>query len=942
MLSALFTIRPKERRDTWAAFFTLFGFIASHSILETARDALFLSKVPASRLPWVYLAIAFASLALARIDSRLALRLKGREALAARTMGASIGTFVFWALLDSLGSAGFYGLYVWSGVLASLVLAHFWSLLGDIFSVRQAKRVYGMIGAGSVLGAIAGSGAASVLARMMSPSSLLCVAGSGFLATAALPFLFRDVAGSAAQEAEIHHKSPAKQAAEPASEGLLEDIRYVRRQPYARRVAWVVIASTACLTVADYVFKSTVAARIPAAELGAYLATVYLVLNVLSLGAQLLLVGWILRRFPLSMALMVLPALLLLGGAGVAFGGGLAAALFIRSVDGALRYSLHRTASELLFVPVGEEARRRMKGFVDVIGQRGAQAAASVGILIAVALAAPSAPTTALAVALTLLAAAWAANAFGLQRHYLDINRRNVREGRVEHLREFPGFDVASMETLFAALDSSNDTEVLAALEVLEREGKGHLVPGLILYHPADEVVERAFALFTRAGRKNIKPIIDRLLDHPSPRVRSAAIAARSVLVPDARFLGLRLSFEDSPEVRATIVINLVASGEIVGEDARDRIEGFLRRGSAATKISLAEAIALRGARGFTDTLIALAKAPEPEARLATTRAMARIRAAEFLPALQDLLGDERTRGAARDALVGYGNDGLQALAGSLADPSLKQALRWELPEAISLFDPQQAASVLLENLPKEPDGMVRYRSIRALKGLVARNPTISFDHETLKRAIEATVSRAYRYLDRRLILTDGAEADPQRATPGLKLLVKLLNDKEENAVGRLFRLLGLAHPTEDFGEIYRGLRTGKKGARASSIELVENLVKPPLRQAVIGLIDDLPDRQRLQASGRYHEPVQLDYEALLEQMLGSTSEALQDITAYHISELGLTRFRVQIEQLPAADRARSDVARALRLLTASEQGQGAAPAAASPSVAPDPPGGSP
>ena len=37
---------------------TLFALIASHSILETARDALFLAKVPVTRLPWVFLAIA--------------------------------------------------------------------------------------------------------------------------------------------------------------------------------------------------------------------------------------------------------------------------------------------------------------------------------------------------------------------------------------------------------------------------------------------------------------------------------------------------------------------------------------------------------------------------------------------------------------------------------------------------------------------------------------------------------------------------------------------------------------------------------------------------------------------------------------------------------------------------------------------------------------------
>ena len=68
----LFAARKGERRDVWAAFLTLFVLIASHSVLETARDALFLAKVPAARLPWVFLAIATLSLGTVKLDARFA------------------------------------------------------------------------------------------------------------------------------------------------------------------------------------------------------------------------------------------------------------------------------------------------------------------------------------------------------------------------------------------------------------------------------------------------------------------------------------------------------------------------------------------------------------------------------------------------------------------------------------------------------------------------------------------------------------------------------------------------------------------------------------------------------------------------------------------------------------------------------------------------------
>ncbi len=49
-------MRPEDRRDTAVAFGTLVAILAAHAMLETARDALFLDKLPAKHLPLAYLA----------------------------------------------------------------------------------------------------------------------------------------------------------------------------------------------------------------------------------------------------------------------------------------------------------------------------------------------------------------------------------------------------------------------------------------------------------------------------------------------------------------------------------------------------------------------------------------------------------------------------------------------------------------------------------------------------------------------------------------------------------------------------------------------------------------------------------------------------------------------------------------------------------------------
>ncbi len=898
-------IRPDERRDTWAAFLTLFGFLASHSILETARDALFLAKVPARNLPWVFLAIAGVSLVVTNLQARLSRTLSGRPAVAAWTVVAAVVTFAFWWLLGAMGSLGLYALYVWSGVLTSLVLVHFWTLLGNMFSVTQAKRLYGFIGAGSVLGAIVGSGTAGVLSRFVAPGQLLLASSAGFMVTSALPLLFKKQGGASVSA-----------RGEPAA-GLLENARYVARQPYARAVVLLMVSSTTALTIADYLFKSTVALSVPKADLGTFLATVYLGLNILSLLTQVFLVSFIVRRFAISTALAVLPAFLIVGGLGMAATAGLIAALVIKTADGALRYSLHRTTSELLFLPFSDEARRRVKGFIDVVGQRGGQVLASIAILTVTALAThPRHGVKILAAMLAVVATIWFANALALHAPYMDLFRSLSRASKVQHLDAFPQLDVASLETLVASLDSPKNNEVTAALDVLEREKKVHLVPALILYHPADEVVERALSIFTRAKRTNVTHVIDRLLEHPSPRVRAATIAARSVLNPDAQRLLLRMSFEESPEVRATIVVNLIASGEIFGSDARERVDGFLQRGSQATRVALAEAIARREAHGFSFAILAMAKSSEVPVRLAAISAMGRLKSSDFFPALLDLHSDEVTRRAATRALFECGEAAFAALILALADENRPALLRGRFPDAMSQFDPGRAASSLLARLPKESDGSVRYRILRALESITRKNPGLTLDRPTLVHAIEGTVSRAYRYLDRRLIVERGVKALPSRATPGQKVLVRVLRDKEQNAIERLFRLLTLAYPGEDFVQIYRGIRIGRKDTRASSMELIENALDEPLRRAVLGLVDDGDGAERLLASGRYHTPLGLDYVPLLEHILKSTSRSLQDVTVFHVGELQLQGFYDLVASLPRSGGPGCDITRTLALLT--------------------------
>jgi hypothetical protein len=670
---------------------------------------------------------------------------------------------------------------------------------------------------------------------------------------------------------------------------LSEGFRIFHADAYVRSLAVLALVSTVALTLGDYVFKSAVARAVPADQLGAFFGGLYAVLNLLALAAQALLGGWLFRTIGLQRALWILPALVFVGAAGVALGGGLAAALLLKGADGSLRNSLHRTGSELLYVPLSDAVRAQAKPLIDVVGQRGGQALASVLILSETVLARGDVVLAGASAALALVWIAWVADIKGL---YLDVFRAALREGTIRPAVDLPPVDLVSLETLFAALNSADDNEVLAAMDLLAEEGRGRLIPALILYHPSQRVVLLALERFAEDGRADFLPVAERLLHHADPEIRAAALRARTRVRPEEAPLRAAAA-EADPLVRATAVAGLAAGGWS-GDETRSQLDALLDGDSPQMRLALARAIAEQPSPVFEDALVRLADSRAEEILAPVARAMGTVRSPRFLPLLLGLLGRREAKAEARAALLAYGEEGLAYLDGALGDHALPAEIRRHLPRAISLFPPSAAAPVLERHVLEEPSGAVRYRILRGMNRL-ASSPEAVFDDARLRRAAEATMEAIFRLLHWRLVL---GKREPETRTPGHQLLVRLLRDKETQAVERLFRLLALLHRGEDFKGIYRGLHSADVRTRASSRELVENLLEPRLRAPVLAIVDEIPDEVRLARGEAFYDAPPLDYEGVLALMLERGGESLRCIAAHHVGELGLHGLRPSLERL--------------------------------------------
>src|SRR5438093_2901374 len=173
-LEAGLRIRPGEQRGV--GLMALYAANASGAVVvgRSVRDALYLSNRPARGLAgmyiWSSIAIVLVSWSYARIADRLPRGLLNAvSALGCAALGAA-----FWAVLTVTDAVWVYAaLYVFVEAMGSLVVIQFWTMANDVFHAREAKRLFGLVGAGGTLANVVFGLLVSRYARRVGAPNLL-------------------------------------------------------------------------------------------------------------------------------------------------------------------------------------------------------------------------------------------------------------------------------------------------------------------------------------------------------------------------------------------------------------------------------------------------------------------------------------------------------------------------------------------------------------------------------------------------------------------------------------------------------------------------------------------------------------------------------------------------------------------------------------------------
>jgi AAA family ATP:ADP antiporter len=743
-----------------------------------------------------------------------------------------------------------------------------WLLLGSTFDVGQAKRLFGLIGAGAVLGATLGAVAAKLVASLFGARELLLAAGGAFALGLLPTVLLERRAVSLSHPAD----TPVNSSAPTYSELL--------REPYLQRVGIFLALGTITLSLGDFIFKTTLAARVPASELGNAFATAYLVYNVLAVAVQLGFTGLVLRVVGLPRALVVLPVLMTISSLGVVATGAFAAAVLLRGADGVFRHSIYKTSTELLYLPLPDSHRKGAKPLLELLSQRGGQMLAA---FLTLALVALGASAQLLGVAAFVFALAWLLAGYPLGRLYVDAFRKRLNAGDLVDAEGVPELDLRALEAILSAFNSARDEEVVGAMDLLVAQQRAQLIPALILYHPSAAVVLYGIETLVAAQRKDIVPIAKRLLSHSSPEVRAAAVRALGRLTSD----GLASYLEDTrPEVRATALAAQLAVG---GSPSQlEEFQAMLRTSNEAVQRPAILASLEDPAEEFVEPiLVALKEARSTELRSELLRAVAahaRRLPSRRVPLVRELIEyvPHRDLGAvALAGLVQIGPSALEQLASALEERIANRDAP-ALVTAIAAFPTVDSVPILMRFLREAEDGRVRYRCLKLLQRARSEGRDVVVESEALNALAQRTLEGIYSYLALRVLFEAEQTAERVKGSPAGKLLIELLKDKVRHAQSRMFLSLGLLYRKEDFEQVERGLNSADAKLRASSRELLGNVVKGRLRDGLIVLVDEVPDAEKID---RYGGRLSSSYRDNLER-LAQRSGNLGLLARAHLEEL--------------------------------------------------------
>jgi ATP:ADP antiporter, AAA family len=876
-LSKFFNIEPGEGRLTWLLCSQYFLLGSAFNFIQTAAFTLFLLEFNAQTLPFVYLANALIIPLLTFLYLRLGSRFSFARLMSINLIFLLVMVAAFRLGLSLPNSRGVvFALPILFQILVNLGNLTIWPLAGRLFNVRQAKRLFGLVGAGMwVAIVLTGFLMPALVAWIGIPNLIVLSALSLGGALAVNIYLTRSFAGSLAAQ-EVPQTTSAGKTESDSIAGLL-------RNRYVMLIFLLIVAWWLGFFFLDNLFYDRAAAQFPdGQQLASFLGLFLAGLGILTLIGNFFLTGFFLSRFGLRTSLLLLPVLLLAATVGLAFTGTISQAvglLFLLTTSAkllnmSLGFSIDRSSQVILYQPLASRLRAQAQTVAEGMVQPLANGLAGIALIALNLFFASS--TLPLIYGLLFIIFAWAVAAALLGRQYpamlvRALARRRLAGGDID-VR-----DASSLDILRKGLQSPNAGVAIYAVNMLaeaDPEGLASALPSL-LDHPAPEVRREALARIERLGLVSALPLVrERFSQERDPALRGLALWTAASLGEAKAYEEVRLYLEDpEPQVRLHAVAGLLRSGGSEGSRlAGQKLLDMAGSNRGEERRLAAQVIGISDNPDYYQTLLPLLKDPDPGVRKSALRAAGQLDSPLLWPQVLESINSPEVRGAACLAMIAGGTKVLPEIEARFESPVIERASLARLVQTLGRIGGEQAVRLLRTKMD-DPDPEVRTHVVRALSrsgyrsrvrqdGQVNGKSSPSAEEEKSLRSSIKTEAGLAAYL-----LATSADLEECRE---VEILRSALEAQTKGAVERIFYLLSFLYDPQSILRARDNLHLASGEKKAYALEVIEIQIPQELKALIFPLLEDLTVEQRLQRMNSFFPQRSLGQVDRLRELLGA------------------------------------------------------------------------
>jgi len=393
---ALSEIESNELKATLVSTLFVFVLMASYYILRPVRDAMasdwtdsevsFLWNinffVSAAIVSLYGLAVSRAKLknvvpsiyaffALSFIASYVGMTAAGEFSLGSVTLPS----FSFWSVHfdgmlivfdDVFIDKAFY---LWVSVFALFNVSVFWTFMADTFNPGQAKRLFGIIGAGASAGALFGPAIPALFAGILGLDTLMLIASISLMAVIPLVFYMYHLKATELGNSDLTADTSKAEIGGNWWQGFQSFVT----NPYLLGIGVFILLY---VFIGSFVYfeQKNLLADFSRAERTQILGSVDWLVNLVTFGMAFFLTGRIVGKVGMPTALALMPFLVGAGLLILAFAPMLTVLLALQVFRRGGNYGLTRPAREMLYTKVTQEERFKAKPVIDIVVYRGGDA----------------------------------------------------------------------------------------------------------------------------------------------------------------------------------------------------------------------------------------------------------------------------------------------------------------------------------------------------------------------------------------------------------------------------------------------------------------------------------------------------------------------------------------------------------------------------------------